>query len=271
MRRAASSSAGRRTIVRQSADQYNCPDWSEELFKSRWHPYMNEGCRMLRLAVLIDAENVASPFAPAILAKARSAGQLNVVRLFGDFTEQRLSGWLDIARAQGHDTRLQLSGGRSKNSTDIALAIDAMDILYAGAVDGFVLVSDDRDFIPLAGRLRAAGKRVYVICLKPDDRLASICSEVFVLRPPAKAPAARPAAKSPPNPAVAEPPIVAAFRSITRGTAEIGLAEVSKALRTHRPDLIASTAQGAVRKALRASGRFEEVGEGSALRIRLKG
>ena len=211
---------------------------------------------MPRIAVLIDAENIAAEFAGAIIKRANSLGDLNIVRLFGDFTEIRLSGWLDVARAAGYFTMLQLSGGRAKNSTDIALAIDAMDILYSGAIDAFCLVSDDRDFVPLAVRLRAAGKRVYVICKRSDGRLDSVCSEVFALSPPAQP---------------KEMPIVEAFKTVAaKSKGEMSLAEAAKALREHQPGLIPSNAKGVVRKLLRASGRFEEIGEGSALRIRLK-
>src|SRR5436190_8798187 len=108
---------------------------------------MRAGADMTRLAVLIDAENIEVTFASDVLAHARKLGDLNLVRLFGDFTEMRMSGWLEVARAKGLQPMLQLNGGRRKNSTDMALAIDAMDILHAGAIDAFCLVSDDRDFV----------------------------------------------------------------------------------------------------------------------------
>lgn len=212
---------------------------------------------MARIAVLIDAENIPVQFAAAIVERARSLGDPHIVRLFGDFTEIRMSGWLDVARVAGYQPVLQFSGGRAKNSADIALAIDAMDILHSGATDIFCLVSDDRDFVPLATRLRAAGKRVYAICKRPDRRLANICSEVFPLAPMEK-----------PG---RELPIVEAFRAIAAGHAgEMSLAEMGKALRKHAPGLVPSTGSGTVRKLLRETGRFDEIGEGSGLRVRLK-
>ena len=215
---------------------------------------------MPRVAVLIDAENIAVQFAPAIIQRARSLGDLNIVRLFGDFTEIRLSGWLDVARVAGYDPMLQLSGGRAKNSADIALAIDAMDILYGGAIDAFCLVSDDRDFVPLASRLRAADKRVFAICRRSDERLSNVCSEVFPLLPAAPAPAQR------------EHPVIDAYRRIAAGhSGDMTLAAVALALRKHAPELIPTKGKGTIRKLLRATGRFDEIGEGSALRIRLKG
>jgi hypothetical protein len=136
---------------------------------------------MPRLAVLIDAENIEVEHCTAVVTAAQAVGDLNVIRLYGDFTEQRLSGWLEMARARGYQISLQLNGGKGKNSTDISLTIDAMDILNGGCIDAFVLVSDDRDFVPLARRLRSAGKRVYAICKTADERLSAICSDVVEL------------------------------------------------------------------------------------------
>lgn len=209
---------------------------------------------MLRLAVLVDAENIEVNFAADVLSHARERGDLNLVRLFGDFTEVRMSGWLEVARAKGFQPMLQLNGGRRKNSTDMALAIDAMDILHSGAIDAFCLVSDDRDFVPLAARLRASGRRVYAICKTADARMQSICTEVIELMP-----------------AKRELPIVKAFTEISAGAASMTLAQVGLALRKHAPDLVPAPGNGRLRKMMMETGRFEESGSGSALRIGLKG
>ena len=208
---------------------------------------------MARIAVLIDAENIAVQHAAAIAARVAALGDPHIVRLFGDFTEQRLAGWLDVARANGYQPVLQLSGGKARNSTDIALVIDAMDILHSTVTDAFCLVSDDRDFLPLATRLRAAGKRVHVICKSSDARLGSVCSSVHELAP-----------------RLPEPPIVAAFRKIAAGRAEMGLSEAGKLLREHLPGVIPTSGKSPLRKSLEATGRFAFDGTGSAIRVRLK-
>jgi hypothetical protein len=206
-----------------------------------------------KLAVLIDAENIEVASATDVLAHARRFGDLNIVRLFGDFTEMRMSGWLDLARVKGYQPVLQLNGGRRKNSTDIALAIDAMDILHTSAVDAFCLVSDDRDFVPLAARLRAAGRRVYAICKSADPRMQSICTEVISLAA-----------------AASEPAIVKAFLAISTGVEEMTLSQVGSLLRKHAPHLVPAAGKGRLRKSLMETGRFLETGSGPGLRIRLK-
>ncbi len=225
----------------------------------------------MRIAVLIDAENIPAERAPAVMAKAHKLGDPNIVRLYGDFTQPRLGGWLELARGGGWQPVLQLSGGRAKNSTDISLAIDAMDILHGGAADAFCIVSDDRDFVPLVTRLRAAGKRVYVMCRTPDSRLERISSGVFPLLPAAKPVVAKPAVAKPVAKAVKEPPIVAAFREIAgSGPLEMSLASAGQALRKHAPELVPAGGKGTVRKLLRESGYFVEVGAGPTLGVRLK-
>lgn len=206
----------------------------------------------MRIAVLIDAENIAAHHANTIIGRARSLGSTTIVRLFGDFTKAGLASWSDIARRDGFEAILQFNGGRAKNSTDVALAISAMDILFSGAIDAFCLVSDDRDFLPLATRLRAAGKPVHVICKRADVRLAAVCTSVHELLP------------------AAEPPIVAAFRTVAAGRAEMGLSEAGKLLREHLPGVIPTSGKSPLRKSLEATGRFAFTGTGGAVRVRLK-
>lgn len=218
---------------------------------------------MPSLAILIDAENMPVAHAPAIIRRARTWGALSVVRLFGDFTSNRHAGWSEVARAFGYEIVQQPNGGRGKNSTDIALTINAMDLLHRDAVDGFCLVSNDRDFLPLATRLANAGKPVYAIGGHVDKRVTCF-SDKFELTP--MAPPPPPVAKKPPT-----PPIVAAFLKVSGGSPELTLAQAGMMLRRHAPKLFEGKGKkGALRKLLKASGRFEEVGAGGALRIRLK-
>src|SRR4051812_5851930 len=111
-----------------------------------------------RLAVLIDAENVPSKHWPRIRAQLETTGTVMACRLFGDFTNGRLAKWLKVAQAEALQTVMQLSG---PNACDIAITIAAMDFLYTSKIEGICLVSSDRDFTPLAQRLRGAGIKVH--------------------------------------------------------------------------------------------------------------
>lgn len=110
-----------------------------------------------RLAVLIDADNVPAKFARAILKEVTSFGDPGLRRVYGDWSNQHLSGWTRTAQELGLVQHQQTSNTRGKNSSDIGLVIDAMDILHAGRFDGFVLVSSDSDFTRLASRIREQG------------------------------------------------------------------------------------------------------------------
>lgn len=138
---------------------------------------------MSSLAVLIDADNMPAEHAPEVMRRARLWGDVSIVRLFGDFSGNRLADWRELAHNNGYETVLQLNGGKGKNSTDIALTIHAMDLLHDGAVDCFCLASNDRDFLPLAARLRGAGKRVYAVCTKLDQRMTMSFTATIALAP----------------------------------------------------------------------------------------
>ena len=114
-----------------------------------------------RLAVLIDADNVPAKHAPAILHAATQIGDPAVRRVYGDWSNQRLRHWRDHVRDLGLSAHQEDAHTTGKNSADIGLVIDAMDLLHAGHFDGFVLVSSDSDFTALANRLREAGRKVY--------------------------------------------------------------------------------------------------------------
>lgn len=138
-----------------------------------------------RIAILIDAENVAARHWPAITSHAATLGSVNVCQIFGDFSDERLGKWLDVAREHGLQPMLQLSGG--KNSSDIAMTVAAMDILHAGRVEAIGIVSSDQDFAPLIRRLRAAGLRVFGFGLSnTPESLRIACTDFTVLGSAAK-------------------------------------------------------------------------------------
>ena len=227
---------------------------------------------MPRLALLIDAENIAAGHWPRIDTECRALGRLTVQRLFGDFTEVRLSDWLEIGRRYGLEAMMQLNGERGKNSADIALTIHAMDLLHGGAVDGFCLVSSDRDFVPLATRLIGAGKAVHVLCRAADERLRMGPNSVIELDPPpsvaAVAQVTPPAAIAPPKPK--DLPLVAAYKKVSNGAPDMLFSEFVRKARAINRDLIDKQGNGTALQNVLDTGYFDRIGAGGDTRIRLK-
>jgi uncharacterized LabA/DUF88 family protein len=114
----------------------------------------------LRLAVLIDADNVPRGTLKGIMEEVALYGTPTIKRIYGDWTSPNISGWKASLLENAVIPIQQYSYTTGKNSTDSAMIIDAMDILYSSRVDGFVLVSSDSDFTRLAVRLREAGMNV---------------------------------------------------------------------------------------------------------------
>ena len=114
----------------------------------------------LRLAVLIDADNIPYSNVKGMLEEIAKYGTPTFKRIYGDWTMPTISGWKSVLLENAITPIQQYSYTKGKNSTDSALIIDAMDILYSGKVDGFCIVSSDSDFTRLATRLREAGMKV---------------------------------------------------------------------------------------------------------------
>jgi uncharacterized LabA/DUF88 family protein len=114
-----------------------------------------------RLAVLIDADNTSASQAAAILEELARYGIPTVKRAYGDWTTQNLVRWKDELHRHAIQPVQQFAYTTGKNSTDSALIIDAMDLLYSGNLDAFAIVSSDSDFTRLATRIRESGKTVY--------------------------------------------------------------------------------------------------------------
>ncbi|NMA37212.1 MAG: NYN domain-containing protein [Papillibacter sp.] len=114
----------------------------------------------LRLAVLIDADNVPRNSLKAIMEEAAIYGTPTIKRIYGDWTSPNIGGWKTELLENAVTPIQQYGYTTGKNSTDSAMIIDAMDILYGGKVDGFCIVSSDSDFTRLATRLREAGMKV---------------------------------------------------------------------------------------------------------------
>lgn len=116
-----------------------------------------------RLAVLIDADNASPDTAADLFAEIANYGIPTIRRAYGDWTTQNLAGWKKVLPRHAIQPMQQFAIISGKNATDSSMIIDAMDVLYAGNVDGFVIVSSDSDYTRLATRLREAGKTVYGI------------------------------------------------------------------------------------------------------------
>ncbi len=113
-----------------------------------------------RYALLIDAENISDGYIEAIMEEVADKGEATIRRIYGNWTGPSHQGWKELLLDYSITPVQQFSYTTKKNASDSALIIDAMDILYAGNVDGFVLVSSDSDFTKLASRLRESGMRV---------------------------------------------------------------------------------------------------------------
>jgi uncharacterized LabA/DUF88 family protein len=113
-----------------------------------------------RLAVLIDADNVPYSNVKEMLEEIAKNGTPTIKRIYADWTKPTVSGWKNVLLENAITPIQQYSYTTGKNSSDSALIIDAMDILYSGKVNGFCIVSSDSDFTRLATRLREAGMTV---------------------------------------------------------------------------------------------------------------
>lgn len=114
-----------------------------------------------RIAVLIDAENVSEKYIKYIIDEISNHGTPTYKRIYGDWTKPHLASWKNVLLDYSITPIQQYSYTTGKNSSDAALIIDAMDILYSNNVNGFCIVSSDSDFTKLASRLREAG--MYVV------------------------------------------------------------------------------------------------------------
>jgi uncharacterized LabA/DUF88 family protein len=120
-----------------------------------------ENSKDLRFAVLIDADNIPHRLISNILEEIAKYGVPTFKRIYADWTKPHVSGWKTVLLDHAITPIQQYSYTVGKNSSDSAMIIDAMDILYTGRVDGFCLVTSDSDFTRLATRLREAGMKVF--------------------------------------------------------------------------------------------------------------
>lgn len=158
-----------------------------------------------RIALLIDADNVSHTNIAAMLAELSKYGTANIRRAYGDWGSGGLKGW----KAKLHEFAIrpiqQFSYSTGKNATDIALVIDAMELLYTQKLDAFCIASSDADFTPLVMQLKANGHDVYGFgARKTPEPFVNACSTFLYLEgldevgeeQPGAKPSAKPVAKA---------------------------------------------------------------------------
>ncbi|MBD2841756.1 NYN domain-containing protein [Erythrobacter rubeus] len=113
------------------------------------------------IALLIDADNTTPQGIDPVLTVMAELGQVNIRRAYGNFAKDNLARWDKITNKFGIRPQQQFDVSKGKNATDMAMTIDAIDLLYQGKVDGFGIMTSDSDFTPLVTRLRQDGILVY--------------------------------------------------------------------------------------------------------------
>jgi len=134
----------------------------------------------IKLAVLIDGDNIPSRYIKEMMQEITKYGTPTVKRIYGDWTKPHLSKWKAILLENAITPIQQYGYTTGKNATDSAMIIDAMDILYSEKVDGFCLVSSDSDFTKLATRLREEGLVVYGIGEKKTPDPFIVACDKFI-------------------------------------------------------------------------------------------
>ncbi|HUH89203.1 MAG TPA: NYN domain-containing protein [Lysobacter sp.] len=131
-----------------------------------------------RIALLIDADNAPAAKIDVILAEVARYGVANVRRAYGDWKNPHLKSWEACLHGYAIRPVQQFAYSRGKNASDMAMVIDAMDLLYARNLDGFAIVSSDADFTPLVMRLLTDGVKVYGFGeKKTPDPFVNACSK----------------------------------------------------------------------------------------------
>jgi predicted nuclease of predicted toxin-antitoxin system len=226
--------------------------------------------RAPRLALLIDADNIPARHIEAILEEIAALGEPTVRRVYGDWSSANLTQWKEKARALGLVMHQQSANTKGKNASDIGLVIDAMDILHAGKVDGFVLVSSDSDFTRLASRIREDGLQVIGVGeAKTPDSLRKVCNRFLMIEniaaqsepstsepAPAKASRREGVEKQPPLQAI--PLVLAAMKKIGIEEDEYSLGQLGNVLNQLYPDFDSRTYGSAkLSDLLNRTGRFD--------------
>lgn len=236
---------------------------------------MAASSRHRRLAVLIDAENTSSKAADGVFEEVARLGEASVRRIYGDFSSAGSKGWADTLMRHAIIPQQQFAYTTGKNSSDIALVIDAMDLLYSGRVDGFCLVTSDGDFARLAARIREHGLEVFGFGLqRAPECFRKACQEfIYTESLMAKtAPGGKPKAASPLRSATDAIPILEKVLSIMKGGEEwVPLSELGKQLSNAKLNFDSRTfGSSNLSKLVLKTGAFEVKQAGKAMHVRRK-
>jgi len=233
-----------------------------------------------RLAVLIDAENASARIAEALFSEIATLGEASARRIYGDFASPQIAGWTRVLARFAIQPQQNFANTKGKNSGDIALVIDAMDLLHSGRFDGFCLVSSDADFTRLAARIREEGVDVYGFGeQKTPESFRQACTrfiytENLIAPVPVDAGAKSPVAEAPATkrkPSEAARLIAAIIADMDEdGDGWVAVDGIGNRLRNAHPDFDQRTyGYAKLSDLIRATGRFEvETGERGAMRIR---
>jgi uncharacterized LabA/DUF88 family protein len=237
---------------------------------------MAEDSRLPRFAVLIDADNTSPRIAAGRFEEVAKFGEASVRRIYGDFSGQRLRAWAEILPKYAIDPYQQFAYTTGKNASDIALVIDAMDLLHSGRMDGFCLVSSDSDFTRLASRLREEGADVYGFGeQKTPESFRHACRRFIYtenLLPEAQisAPEEEPSRKALQSPSAAIPILNRAIEQMETEDGWVGLGMVGQRLANIASDFDPRTyGFRKLSDLVRKTGAFDiEQTEGRSMRIR---
>lgn len=233
-----------------------------------------------RLAVLIDAENASARIAEALFSEIATLGEASARRIYGDFASPQIAGWTRVLARFAIQPQQNFANTKGKNSGDIALVIDAMDLLHSGRFDGFCLVSSDADFTRLAARIREEGVDVYGFGeQKTPESFRQACTrfiytENLIAPVPVDAGAKSPVAEAPATkrkPSEAARLIAAIIADMDEdGDGWVAVGGIGNRLRNAHPDFDQRTyGYAKLSDLIRATGRFEvETGERGSMRIR---
>ena len=137
----------------------------------------NNDDNLKNIALLIDADNTSPAGIDPVLTVMAELGQVNIRRAYGNFAKGNLAKWDTITNRYGIRPHQQFDVSKGKNATDMAMTIDAIDLLYQGKVDGYGIMSSDSDFTPLVTRLRQDGIIVYGFgSAKTPQAFKSVCT-----------------------------------------------------------------------------------------------
>ncbi|WP_127108591.1 NYN domain-containing protein [Pararhodobacter zhoushanensis] len=222
------------------------------------------------LAVLVDADNSSPKWAEAIFEEIASLGEASVRRIYGDFSRQQMSGWQERLPGLALVPHHQPANTVGKNSSDIALVIDAMDLLHSGRFDGFVLVSSDSDFTRLASRIREQGLDVYGIGQqKTPEAFRKACKRFIFVENLIREPEPREAPRAATNATAAVPMINAAMQALDPEGEWFQLGLIGQTIQATHPDFDSrSFGCSKLSDLVEKAGRYEMRRNGAQVEVR---